>query len=89
MDRKCFVEIVQEVLDSLPKAFRERIHNVAILVEDYPPEQRLPRRGARPRATAATNVLYSHVGPFLQGTAPARPRLQFRRKTRIHSDSCS
>jgi predicted Zn-dependent protease with MMP-like domain len=55
MTRERFVEVVAQVLDHLPGLFRERIHNVAVLVEDYPPEQRprpeapRPRAGARPR----------------------------------------
>ena len=54
MTRERFMEVVGEVLDDLPRLFRERIHNVAVLVEDYPPQQQprphAPRpRGARPR----------------------------------------
>jgi len=48
MERERFVEIVAEVLDALPKRFRRRIDNVAVLVEDMPAEQR-PRPG-RPHA---------------------------------------
>lgn len=47
MERARFVEIVAEELDRLPRRFRERIRNVAVLV-DYPPDER-PRR-LRPRA---------------------------------------
>jgi predicted Zn-dependent protease with MMP-like domain len=38
---KCedFVEVAEEALDSLPEEFRSRIQNVAILVEDFPPNQ--------------------------------------------------
>jgi predicted Zn-dependent protease with MMP-like domain len=43
MERERFTKIVEEVLDSLPQQFRSRIHNVAILVEDFPPSQSLPR----------------------------------------------
>jgi predicted Zn-dependent protease with MMP-like domain len=39
MTRDHFVEVVEETLDSLPQEFRSRIHNVAILVEDLPPQQ--------------------------------------------------
>jgi predicted Zn-dependent protease with MMP-like domain len=39
MDRQQFSNIVQEVLDSLPREFRKRIRNVAVLVEDLPPNQ--------------------------------------------------
>ena len=31
-----FIQLVEEVLESLPTEFRERIHNLAILVEDKP-----------------------------------------------------
>jgi predicted Zn-dependent protease with MMP-like domain len=39
MKRDDFVEVAQEALDSLPKEFRSRIQNIAILVEDFPPNQ--------------------------------------------------
>jgi predicted Zn-dependent protease with MMP-like domain len=45
MKRENFVKVAEEVLDSLPKEFRSRIENVAILVEDFPPNQ----SPARPR----------------------------------------
>ena len=46
MQREKFVKLVEEALDSLPSRFRERIHNVAVLVENVPPEK-LSRRGSR------------------------------------------
>jgi predicted Zn-dependent protease with MMP-like domain len=48
MKREDFVKVAEEVLDSLPKEFRSRIENVAILVEDFPPNQS-PRRPGRQR----------------------------------------
>jgi predicted Zn-dependent protease with MMP-like domain len=39
MEREQFENIVAEVLDSLPKEFRKRIRNVAVLVENLPPGQ--------------------------------------------------
>ena len=45
MKREHFVEVVEEALDSLPQEFRSRIRNVAVLVEDKPPRQRLLRPG--------------------------------------------
>jgi predicted Zn-dependent protease with MMP-like domain len=39
MTREEFVNVAEETLDSLPKEFRSRIQNVAILVEDYPPKR--------------------------------------------------
>ncbi len=49
MKREHFVEVVEQALDSLPAEFRERIHNVAVLVEDLPPKRRRARPGQRRR----------------------------------------
>jgi len=46
MEREKFVKLVEEALNALPTKFRKRIHNVAVLVENVPPEQ-LARRGSR------------------------------------------
>ena len=37
MERNKFVALVEQALDDLPAAFRERLTNVAIIVEDMPP----------------------------------------------------
>jgi predicted Zn-dependent protease with MMP-like domain len=42
MKREDFINVVEETLDSLPEEFRSRIQNVAILVEDCPPNQPPP-----------------------------------------------
>lgn len=39
MTREHFVSVAEEALDSLPEEFRERIRNVAVLVEDVPANQ--------------------------------------------------
>jgi predicted Zn-dependent protease with MMP-like domain len=49
MTREEFVNVAEEALDSLPKEFRSRIHNVAILVEDFPPNQPPLKPGRRKR----------------------------------------
>ena len=49
MDRRQFTTVVQEVLDSLPEEFRRRIRNVAVLVEDLPPDQPASHPGGRQR----------------------------------------
>jgi predicted Zn-dependent protease with MMP-like domain len=48
VEREQFTKVVEEVLDSLPREFRKRIRNVAVLVEDLPPGQPSPRHG-RPK----------------------------------------
>jgi predicted Zn-dependent protease with MMP-like domain len=48
MERERFAKVIEEVLDSLPQEFRDRIRNVAVLVEDLPHDQ--PRsQSKRPR----------------------------------------
>lgn len=47
MNREDFVKVVEEALDSLPPEFRDRIRNVAVLVEDFPPHQPSPHSGQR------------------------------------------
>lgn len=49
MKREHFVKVVEEALDSLPQEFRSRIKNVAILVEDFPPNQLPPQPGQQRR----------------------------------------
>ena len=44
MERRKFEALVAQALHGLPKAFREKLTNVAIIVEDLPPEQ-AERRG--------------------------------------------
>ena len=45
MKREHFVKVVEETPDSLPQEFRRRIRNVAVLVEDVPPNQPSPQSG--------------------------------------------
>jgi predicted Zn-dependent protease with MMP-like domain len=47
MSREDFIRLVEQALDELPAEFRERIDNVAVLVEDEPPGE--GSRGVRPR----------------------------------------
>ena len=42
MEQKKFEELVAQALESLPQTFREKLTNVAIIVEDLPPEE--PKR---------------------------------------------
>jgi predicted Zn-dependent protease with MMP-like domain len=39
MERSKFEALVAQALDRLPRAFREKLTNVAIIVEDLPPEE--------------------------------------------------
>ena len=44
MKRDHFIQLVEEVLDSIPTEFRQRIDNLAILVEDRPRSRKRPHR---------------------------------------------
>jgi predicted Zn-dependent protease with MMP-like domain len=44
MKRERFIQLVEEVLDSLPMEFRKRINNLALLVEDRPRMRKNPSR---------------------------------------------
>ncbi len=49
MKRERFIKVVEEALDSLPQEFRSRIRNVAVLVEDRPPNEPARRSGRQSR----------------------------------------
>ena len=57
MQRERFVQLVRAELDRLPRQFRSRIHNVAVLVEDLPPEQLESRGSRRPRSLPPRELL--------------------------------
>ncbi len=49
MKREHFIKGVEDSLDSLPEEFRSCIKNVAILVEDFPPNQSPTQPGQQRR----------------------------------------
>jgi len=65
MDRDRFVEIAADVLFNLPGCFRRHMHNVAVLVEDYPPGQRRRSRNIRPRRSASSRPRRLLMGVFV------------------------
>ncbi len=71
-----FRQLVAEALDSLPDEFAQRVRNVAVLVEDYPPGQRPRRRTAStpPRpATSASRPTPAASRPVSSTPAPDEP----------------
>ncbi len=48
INREDFAKVVSEALDSLPQEFRRRVRNVAVLVEDLPPNP-IPAQAGQPR----------------------------------------
>ncbi len=57
MDRQRFAELVQQALDGLPGQFRARLDNVAVLVEDLPPDQLRQEHAPRPRSLRPRKLL--------------------------------
>ncbi len=47
MEREIFEAWVAEALDALPEAFRARLENVEVVVEDWPDRETLRRAGLR------------------------------------------
>lgn len=45
MDRQRFEALVAEAIDALPEDFKEKVHNVAVTVEDYPSPREARRFG--------------------------------------------
>jgi predicted Zn-dependent protease with MMP-like domain len=43
MERKAFEALVHDALQELPQLFKEKLKNIAIIVEDYPSEKLLER----------------------------------------------
>jgi len=66
MDREPFEKLVEDALASLPKRFMDLIHNLAVIVEDYPP---LPTR-RRFGATDKNDILGLYHGVPFQHRGP-------------------
>ena len=59
MDRRTFERLVTEALDGLPEFFREKLNNVAVVVEDWPDPETL--RTTKTRHPAELLGLYHGV----------------------------
>jgi predicted Zn-dependent protease with MMP-like domain len=72
--REQFEEIAQHAFDSLPIAFKHKIENVQIVVEDYPSGDALNRSGATKRSLLGLyqGVPLPHRGPSY-GMYPVGP----------------
>ncbi|MBI1847016.1 MAG: metallopeptidase family protein [Candidatus Rokubacteria bacterium] len=51
MNRKRFEAVVERALKQLPKAFRDRIANIAVVVEDWADDETLEEMGIEPPDT--------------------------------------
>jgi len=97
MKREHFVKVVEEALDSLPKEFRSRIQNVAILFEDFPPNQSPPQSRQQRRlllgifhGVPATkkSVFDLSVGPAHSCVYLVKIISRVRRVSHVRTDHC-
>src|SRR5262245_9621210 len=51
MDQKEFEKLISEAVRELPAEFREKLENVAIIIEDYPSEELADQMGLGPDDT--------------------------------------
>jgi predicted Zn-dependent protease with MMP-like domain len=51
MDRKAFEVLLQDAIRELPREFREKLENVAIIVEDYPSQDLIEQMELDPEET--------------------------------------
>jgi predicted Zn-dependent protease with MMP-like domain len=51
MERKAFEKLVSDAIRELPEEFREKLQNVAIIVEDYPSAELIEQTGLAPDET--------------------------------------
>ena len=51
MDRAIFESLVNDAVRELPEEFREKLKNVAIIVEDYPTKELIEQTGLSPDET--------------------------------------
>jgi predicted Zn-dependent protease with MMP-like domain len=73
MERKRFEELVEEALAELPEQFRERIQNLAVVVEDKPSREVYERTGGSPFSLILGlyhGVPFKHRGPFYGNLPP-------------------
>ncbi len=49
MERERFEDLVEKAVDSLPTQFQERLHNIVVLVEDWPSREQYRKVGLHSR----------------------------------------
>jgi predicted Zn-dependent protease with MMP-like domain len=64
MEQERFVKLVEEALDALPARFRKRVHNLAVVVENVPPDELLRRRSRNSETTDSEEAEDLILGVF-------------------------
>ncbi len=63
MERSAFERLVEQAIEEIPRRFKKVIENVAVMVEDDPPE-------GRPLLGLYHGVPYKHRGPYYGNLPP-------------------
>ncbi len=73
MNREKFEKLVEEALKEIPRKFKKYIHNLAVIVEDYPPKDSFGRSGRPPVRFILGQyhgVPFKHRGPYYGNLPP-------------------
>ena len=73
MERERFEELVEEALADLPKKFKERLHNITVIVEEKPSREIYLRLGGSPFSLILGHyhgVPFKYRGPFYGNVPP-------------------
>lgn len=70
-----FQQLMEQAMESIPKKFKERMDNIAFLVEQYPSPSDLSRLGmtnGRQLLGLYSGIPYTHRNTWYAGTMPDR-----------------
>ena len=73
MKREEFEKLVEEALASIPKKFKKRLQNLAVIIEDRPDRETYHRTGKSTLSTILglyQGVPFRHRGPFYGNLPP-------------------
>lgn len=73
MECEKFEKLVEEALTELPENFKDRLHNISVIVEEKPSREVNDRLGGSPFKLILGHyhgVPYKHRGPFYGNVAP-------------------
>lgn len=73
MEKKKFEALVEDALEELPEAFKEKLDNLTVIVEDRPSKEVYEKTGSHPYGLIFGlyhGVPYKHRGPFYGNLPP-------------------
>jgi predicted Zn-dependent protease with MMP-like domain len=74
MDKEKFEELVEQALAEIPKKFKKRLENLAVIVEEKPSREIFEKRRSAPPLSSILGhyhgVPFKHRGPFYGNVPP-------------------